>query len=173
MNVWVEYKRYDSIDKDGKVEDSGFECFAYDDYEMVQICSGVETFKELVETCNSTTIFKMLRLGCNRSQSLYDTAECHGGLYFCDEWVSFVPYIEPDFQATEEPKKYIIQELMTSGWEKSDRTVDGEPQSFKSIEDAQADLDSLIKETEEAFKAGNLAEAYHIEDFRIVEITPK
>ena len=69
-----------------------------------------------------------------------------------------------------EPPKYIIQELMTSGWEDSDWTVDGEPQSFKSIEDAQADLDSFIRETQEAFKAGNLAEEYHADNFRIVEV---
>ena len=64
----------------------------------------------------------------------------------------------------EEPKKkYKIQELMISGWEDPEWTVGDTPCVFDSVEQAQAEIDKFVKEIREAFEAGNMADAYHVD----------
>ena len=164
--IYADYYRYEQLTRSGDIADSGHECRVWDDYDSTVISSGWKTFDQLAEDCNEKTIFALLDDGDDDAMALYRVAKEYGGLYFCDEWIEFVEGIPS-------PKKYKIQELMLSGWQDAEWAIDGEPQLFESIDEAKAEVDEFIKETEEAFKSGNMAEAYSAEAFRIVEVTSK
>lgn len=56
------------------------------------------------------------------------------------------------------------------GWVNTWSDENEVPLRFDTHEEAQKELEDFIKETEEEAKAGNLAEAYSIEDFRVVGV---
>jgi hypothetical protein len=70
--------------------------------------------------------------------------------------------------------KYEVQEYtLCDGWVNNwSHTQDGsnEPTQFISREGAQAELDWFLKDCLEEVKAGNMADAPSLEDFRIVEV---
>ena len=49
--------------------------------------------------------------------------------------------------------------------------VDGNPQTFASMEEALEELENFFKEEEEAVRLGYLMDTSHHEDYRIEEIT--
>lgn len=63
---------------------------------------------------------------------------------------------------------YKVEQNFGYGWDDAPWNVDGEPMRFASEKEAQAEIDDLIKDTKEAFEAGDMDEAYDPDDYRIV-----
>lgn len=63
---------------------------------------------------------------------------------------------------------FLVECNFTYGWDDAGWTVNGEPQRFASEADAQAAIDELIKDTEEAVRLGHMEASYDRADYRAV-----
>lgn len=64
---------------------------------------------------------------------------------------------------------YEVQTLIGDQWENI-WTEDGQPQEFKTRQEAQAEIDQLIADTIEAAAEGSMAEPYSRDNYRIFRI---
>ena len=66
--------------------------------------------------------------------------------------------------------KYKVEENMAFGWDDPQWTVDGEPERFNSIEEAEEAIALFIRETKEWVALGHMDGEYFRENFRIVPV---
>ena len=64
--------------------------------------------------------------------------------------------------------KYKILQLFTYGWDDTYEDEDGKPLRFDTIDEAMRDIRDTIESTEEAFKNGDMSDAYSYDDYKIV-----
>lgn len=64
--------------------------------------------------------------------------------------------------------KYKIIQAFTYGWDDTCADEDGKPLRFDTIDEAMRDIRDTIESTEEAFKRGDMIEAYSYDDYKIV-----
>jgi len=69
--------------------------------------------------------------------------------------------------AIRNPKYKIIQNFIY-GWDDTCADEDGKPLRFDTIDEAMRDIRDTIESTEEAFKRGDMIEAYSYDDYKIV-----
>jgi hypothetical protein len=71
-------------------------------------------------------------------------------------------------------EEYEVQEHTLCGWENTWTTYDDEgnevPSTFRTKEDAQAELDDFFYQCEQAVKDGNMEDVPDREDFQIVKV---
>ena len=70
-------------------------------------------------------------------------------------------------EAINNPKYKIIQ-AFTYGWHDVCADEDGKPLRFDTIDEAMRDIRDTIETTQEAFKRGDMSEAYSYDDYKIV-----
>jgi hypothetical protein len=69
--------------------------------------------------------------------------------------------------------RYKVEENMVSGWDDPEWTIDGQPERFNSIEEAEEAIAQFIRDTKEAVALGHMEEEYFRENFRIVPVEQK
>jgi hypothetical protein len=62
---------------------------------------------------------------------------------------------------------YYVEHLYASGWADAEWTEDGKPLRFATPEEARAAIDEHIKDSEEAFLAGDLIEPCRRSEYRV------
>jgi hypothetical protein len=66
---------------------------------------------------------------------------------------------------------FIVEQEFIYGWENVWHNGEtGEPTVYETKEQAQAELDEFISDTEQDYREGNLEEPYLHNEFRIVEV---
>ena len=66
--------------------------------------------------------------------------------------------------------KFKVNHRYASGWADADWHEDGKPWLFDTVADAESEIDSFIKETQEAAKEGAMEDAYLREDYSVVQV---
>tara|TARA_R110000772_G_scaffold86132_2_gene180524 strand:- start:942 stop:1322 length:381 start_codon:yes stop_codon:yes gene_type:complete len=69
------------------------------------------------------------------------------------------------------PRFEVLTNTFCTGWVNL-WTEGDEPHLFSTEAEAQAEIDDLIKDTEQATAVGDMSEAYDCEDYRINELEP-
>jgi hypothetical protein len=64
--------------------------------------------------------------------------------------------------------KYKVELNFSYGWDDAGWEDDDKPTRFDSIEEAQAAIDELITDVDEAVKLGHMTEGYRKDDYRVV-----
>ena len=63
---------------------------------------------------------------------------------------------------------YMVQERFVYGWDDAGWSNDVGPLRFNTVLEAWDEVDEFLAEANEAFRAGDMTDSYHREDFRVV-----
>ena len=88
--VHAEYECVQSLDINGNIKDTMYQCRVIDGYGEARIAL-YPSFDELRNHCHANTIFNILAMGDENTRELYQSAKLNGGTMLCDTWVPFVP----------------------------------------------------------------------------------